>query len=190
MVYLGRWLNTSPQIWLNEPIKSLDELNGKKIRATVNFSRFMDSLGVKATVIDPSEVYTSLQTGIVEGFVWGGLSGPRKNGWTDSTKYVLDHPFWTSNTTIVVNPDIWASISEENQKKIEEATADFEHYMVDYHNKEAEKEKAELEKLGVKFIQLPKEDAKEFLKKAYDVEWEYLQKEIPDEVENLKKISQ
>lgn len=190
MVYLGRWLNTSPSIWLNKPIESLDELDGKKLRATVNFSRFMESLGVKSTVIDPSEVYTSLQTGIVEGFVWGGLSGPRKNGWTDSTKYVLDHPFWTSNCTIVVNPDKWAEISEENQQKILDTTAEFERYMVDYNNKEAEKEKVELEKAGVKFIKLPEDEAKTFTEKAYEVEWEYLKKEIPNEVENLKKLSE
>lgn len=190
MVYLGRWLNTSPQMWLNEPIESLDELEGKKIRATGNYTRFFESLGITSTIIDPSEVYTSLQTGVVEGFVYGGLTGPRKNGWTDSSKYVLDHPFWTSNCTIVMNPDKWDSISEENQQAIMEVTEEFEHYMVDYNNKAAEEERVALEEAGVEFITLPEADATEFTKKAYDVEWEYLKTEIPDEVDNLRQLSE
>ena len=190
MVYLGRWLNTSPRIWLKEPIEKMDDLKGKKIRATGNYTRFFDSLGINSVIIDPSEVYTSLQTGVVEGFVYGGLQGPRQNGWTDSTKYVLDHPFWNQNVTIVMNPAKWDSISPENQKAILDATAEYERYMVEYYNAESEKERAELEKIGVKFIRFSDEEAEKFVNQAYDVEWEYLKTHIPDQVEKLRALTE
>ena len=190
LVYLGRWLNTSPQIWLNEPISSLAELKNKKIRATGNYTRYFDSLGIKTVIIDPGEVYTSLQTGVVEGFVFGGISGPHKNGWTDSAKYVLDHPFWNANCAIIMNPDKWDSLSEEQQKTIQTATAEFERYMVDYHTEAEEKEREVLAEAGVKFITLSEEDVKEMTDKAYDVEWDYLKSEIPDEVESLRQLSE
>ncbi|KAA9032375.1 TRAP transporter substrate-binding protein DctP [Niallia endozanthoxylica] len=190
MIYIGRWLNTSPQIWLNKPIESLADLKGTKIRATGNYTRFFESLGINAVMIDPSEVYTSLQTGVVEGFVFGGISGPHKNGWTDSTKYVLDHPFWNSNTSIVMNPDKWDGLSEENQQALIAAVEEFERYMVDFHTKAEEKEREVLAEADVEFITLPEADAKELTDKAYDVEWDYLKTEIPDEVDNLRKLSE
>ncbi|WP_080835660.1 TRAP transporter substrate-binding protein DctP [Cohnella massiliensis] len=190
MVYLGRWLNTSPRIWLNEPVTTLAELNGKKIRATGNYTRFFESLGINSVIIDPGEVYTSLQTGVVEGFVYGGLQGPRQNGWTDSSKYVLDHPFWNQNVTIVMNPAKWDSISAENQQKILDATAEYERYMVEYYDAESEKERAALEEAGVTFIQLSEEEGQAFVDRAFDVEWEYLATEIPDQVENLRSLSE
>jgi len=190
MVYLGRWLNTSPQLWLNEAIESSEDLEGKKIRATGNYTRYFEALGINSVMIDPSEVYTSLQTGVVGGFVFGGISGPHKNGWTDSAKYVLDHPFWTSNCTIVMNPDVWDGLSEEQQQAVMTATEEFEHYMVDFHTKAEEEERGVLAEAGVEFITLPEDDAKEFIDTAYDVEWDYLKTEIPDEVDNLRKLSE
>jgi len=190
MVYLGRWLNTSPRIWLKEPITSLSELNGKKIRATGNYTRFFESLGINSVIIDPAEVYTSLQTGVVEGFVYGGLQGPRKNGWTDSAKYVLDHPFWNQNVTIVMNPQKWESISSDNQQRILEATAEYEKYMVEHYNAESEKERAALEEAGVTFIQFSEAEGKAFVDQAFNVEWEYLATEIPDSVETLRSLSE
>src|SRR5699024_10597401 len=113
--YIGRWLTGSPRLWLNDPISSVDELKNKKIRSAPNYNRFFDRLGITSVMIDPSEVYTSLQTGVVDGFVYGGLSGPRQDGWTDSTKYVLDIPFWTQNCVILFNGDVWEDISEQDQ---------------------------------------------------------------------------
>lgn len=188
--YIGRWLTGSPRLWLNKPIDSLAQLNGMKIRSAPAYDRLFPAVGINSVQVDPAEVYTSLQTGVVDGLVYGGVLGPRQKGWTDSTKYVLDHPFWNQNCTILANLDKWNAISEADRKAIEQATAEYERYMVQYYTDEEQKERAELEKAGVQFIQFKsKEDADKFIETAYDVEWEYLKKEVPDMVEKLQSLT-
>lgn len=189
VMYLGRWLTGSPRLWLNEPIDSVDDLEKMSIRSAPNYIRFFDELGISSAMIDPSEVYTSLQTGLVEGFVYGGLSGPRNDGWTDSSKYILDVPFWTQNCVILMNNDKWGQISSEDQEAIKAASADYEKYMVDYYKDIFKKERAKLKEIGVEFIKLPEKEKKKFLEIAYDTEWSYLKEEVPDLVEELKTLT-
>ncbi|WP_167577605.1 TRAP transporter substrate-binding protein DctP [Ammoniphilus sp. YIM 78166] len=188
--YIGRWLTGSPRLWLSKPIDSLDDLNGMKIRSAPAYDRLFPALGINSVQVNPADVYTSLQTKMVDGLVYGGMLGPRTRGWTDSTKYVLDHPFWSQNCTILANLDKWNAISEADRKAIAEATAEYERYMVQYYTEEDQKERTELEKAGVQFIQFTsQEDADAFLKKAYDVEWEFLNKEVPDLVGKLQSLT-
>ncbi len=187
--YIGRWLSGSPRIWLNEPIEELKELEGMQIRSAPNYRRFFNNIGISSVMVAPTEVYTSLQTGVVKGFVYGGLVGPRRNGWTDASKYVLDHPFWNQNCTILINDNKWDEISREDQRAITRATAAYEKKMVDHYLEEDEVEKKELLKTGIEFIQLSAEDGKKFTNQAYEVEWRYLEEKVPDKVERLRELT-
>ncbi|AXI00215.1 hypothetical protein DV702_11070 [Sporosarcina sp. PTS2304] len=189
VMYLGRWLTGSPRLWLNSPIDSVDDLKKLPVRSAPNYNRFFENLGIASAMIDPSEVYTSLQTGVVKGFVYGGFNGPRKDGWTDSSKYILDHPFWTQNCTILMNDDKWNEISAEDQEAILKATAAYEKEMVDYYTELDKEEIAELEKIGVELFKLPKSEEEKFLDLAYDSEWAFLDKEVPDLVDELKTLT-
>lgn len=189
VMYLGRWLTGSPRLWLKEPISSVDDLKNKAIRSAPNYTRLFEELQIASAMIDPSEVYTSLQTGVVEGFVYGGLNGPRKDGWTDSVKHVLDHPFWTQNCTILMNNAKWNEISEEDQKAIIAATTEYEKEMVAHFEELDEKERVELENIGVEFFKLPKAEEEKFLKLAYDTEWAFLEEKVPDLVGELRSLT-
>ncbi|MDT8860733.1 TRAP transporter substrate-binding protein DctP [Alkalihalobacillus sp. MEB130] len=188
-MYIGRWLTGSPRIWLNEPISSVDDFSSITLRSAPNYNRLFDEMGVNSAMIDPSEVYTSLQTGIVDGFVYGGLSGPRTDGWTDSTKYVLDHPFWTQNCTILMNLEKWDQISTTDQEAILAATAEYERYMVDYYEELDKEERVALEEAGVEFFEFSEEEKEKFLDLAYEVEWDYLVQETPELIEKMRELT-
>ncbi|HLS66405.1 MAG TPA: TRAP transporter substrate-binding protein DctP, partial [Pseudogracilibacillus sp.] len=188
--YIGRWLTGSPRLWLNDSISSVDELKNKKIRSAPNYNRFFDELGITSVMIDPSEVYTSLQTGVVDGFVYGGLSGPRQDGWTDSSKYVLDIPFWTQNCVILFNGDSWDRIDEKDQEAIIAATGEYEREMVAYYEDIFEEERQELLDDGVEFITLSEQDTEYFLDLAYDTEWDYIAAEEPEIVEEVRHLTE
>lgn len=191
--YIGRYFTGAPRIWFNEPIESIEDLNNKVIRSTANYQRFFDELGISSTMTDQADVYTSLQSGLVEGFVHGTLIGPRQDGWTDTAKYVLDVPFWTDNAVILMNNTSWDSISDADQQAIVEATTEYEKDMVEYFEEVFEEERKELEGLGVEFIKFKNEsDETEFLEIAYDVEWSYLAEELPEEItiDELRELTE
>src|SRR5699024_2075328 len=143
--------------------EKMSDLKGKKIRSAPNYNRFFDELGITSSMIDPSEVYTSLQTGVVDGLVYGGQSGPRDDGWTESVTYVLAIPFCTQNAIILMNKEAWDTISQEDEKGIMDATAEYEKYMVEYYEDIFEDEREKLEEEGVEFITLPEDEKDKFL---------------------------
>ena len=189
LVYLGRWLGNEPSyFWLNKPITTLADLKGRTLRTQALFDRFMKELGIVPVSVNVAEVYTSLASNIVQGFGFPFL-GPRDSGWTEITKYVIDQPFFNQNGTIVVNPKTWEKLSPDLQKKVMEATVQFESDMLSYFKDANEKERVKLQQQGVTFIKLSPEDASRFVKTANDVEWKNIEKLVPSLLPDLEKIA-
>lgn len=188
LVYLGRWLGPSPfYFWSNKEIKTLDDLKGLKFRSNPTYHDIMTAVGMNPIEIVPSEVHTSLERKMVDGFGFP-LLGPHKSGWTEVTKYIIEEPFLNQNATILMNPDTYQSITPDIQKKLIEITADFEREMVDYFNKENEKEWKAIEEAGVKRIKLNPEESKKFQDIVKQVKWESLKTSAPNQYEDLRKL--
>lgn len=189
VIYLGRWLSqsTSFYFWVNKPVQTPADLKGRPMRTQAMYDRYMQKLGIAPVTVEQGEVYTALERGIVEGFGWPIL-GPRESGWTEKTKYVIDHVLWNQNATILMNPKSWDKLSPDLQQKVMKATADFEHDMADYFNTVSDQERAKLQEQGVRFIKFSPEDEKQYVKGAYDVEWEFLQTKVPELIPELQKI--
>jgi TRAP-type C4-dicarboxylate transport system substrate-binding protein len=187
-MYLGQWIYGSFYLWVKDPVKTPADLKGRKLRTTALYDRFMKELGAVPVTINIPEVYTALKRGTVDGAGWP-IIGARGFGWTEVVKYVIDHPFFGMNSTILMNLDVWNSLTPSLQAKISEATAWFEPYMVGYLDSLRNSEWKELEKAGVKKIHFSPADAKRYVDTAYEVEWGALEKKVPDLVPTLKKIT-
>ena len=57
------------QVWSKEPIECLDDFKGVKLRVPVVslYINMFSELGAQATVVPVGDLYTGLQTGLVEG---------------------------------------------------------------------------------------------------------------------------
>lgn len=190
LTYLGRWLGEQPfYLWVNKPVAKIDDLKGRSLRTRALYDRFMKALGITPVSVDQGEVYTALQRNIVEGFGWP-LLGARASGWTEVTKNIIDIPFYgANNAVILMNPKSWDKLSDQQKAQVQKATADFEHYMVDYFKAENEKERAALVAAGVNFIKFSPEDTTKYLDTAYAVEWKDIETKVPDLVAKLKELT-
>lgn len=186
--YLGRWLYGPFFIWTKTPVSSIKDLAGLKLRTGPMYIYFMNKLGVSAVSIKPADVYTALERGTVDGFAFP-LLGPREMGWTDTCKYLVDHPFYTMDGTVLFNLNAWKRLSEPVQKKLIELTAQFEKDMVSHFNKEFTSERKELEKAGVHFLHLPPDEAKHYVSLAEEAYWENIAKKVPDLLPDLRRVS-
>jgi TRAP-type mannitol/chloroaromatic compound transport system substrate-binding protein len=159
------------------------------MRTAAHYDRFMQEMGIVPVTIMPTDVYTALERGNVQGFGWP-LLGPREMGWTDKCKYIIDHPFHpASNGVIVMNLKKWNSLPKEIQTKLVGIIAKFEPDMVTHFNKEDEKEWKELQKLGAKRIYFPPAEAKEYIDIIYRVDWQIVTEKVPDLVPELKRVT-
>ncbi|AMN43288.1 TRAP transporter substrate-binding protein DctP [Rhodoplanes sp. Z2-YC6860] len=186
--YLGR-VQVSPfYLWTKKEPKSLADLSGLKMRSGVLYDRLMREFGMVPVTINAPEVYTALQSGIVDGFGWP-VTGPLKRGWLESTKYVVDLPFYpASNVVALLNLDKWKAMPKETQDALTALTAEFETRMVKHFDDENE---AEWKAIGNKVtkVKFSDDENKRYLQAAYDVEWKALQDRAPDAVAKLRSMT-
>ncbi|MEW5920844.1 MAG: TRAP transporter substrate-binding protein DctP [Bacillota bacterium] len=187
--YVGRWLTEGFHFYLNEPSQGIADLKGRSLRTRANYDRFMREIGVVPVSIDHGEVYTALERGIIQGFGWPIL-GVRNDGWTEVSKYCIDHPFFTSNNaTILFNLNKFNSIPSDLQDIIIETTAAFEYKMSDHFAAAVAAERKKLEEEGVVFIKYPGDEGEKFVSIAHDVEWKHTETVVPgDLVAELRKL--
>jgi len=188
VLYLGRWLYGSFYVWTKKAVSKPADLSGLKLRVGPMYIYFMKKLGVSTVSIKPTDVYTALERGTVDGFAWP-LLGARDLGWTDSCKYLIDYPFYGMDGAILFNMDAWNKLPKTTQDKIMELTVSFEKDMVHSFKKAFAKERELLTKAQVKFVKFSEADGQEYLKKAYDAYWEVLEEKVPSLIPDLKRVT-
>lgn len=186
--YLGRWLHGGFHMYLREPIKTVEDIKGKKIRTGPLYVFFLNKLGAAPVSIKPADVYTSLERGLVEGFCWPIL-GARQSGWTEICKVVIDHPFYEGDGTILMNAKKWEGLPAPVKEKILKEMPGFEMEMVKYYDQEIAKERELMIKGGARFVKLEPHETEKFMTLAYDAWWEFMMTKVPDQVPKLKKMT-
>jgi TRAP-type C4-dicarboxylate transport system substrate-binding protein len=189
--YMGRWQIHMPlYVWLKEPIKELADLKGQKLRTMALYDRFFRKLGIVPVSMPHSDIYTALQRGLVVGMGYPFI-GARAAGYTEVTKSIIDHSYFdASNSIILLNLEAWNEIPMDLQNKVTQATTEYEHEAAAFYDEMNADERQKLAEEGVRFIKLTPEEAKQYRKMAYDVEWEALKQNLSSEtVEKIKSIS-
>jgi len=108
-----------------KPIKSIDDLKGMKIRVQQSdiFVDMMAAIGANATPMPYGEVYSSIQTGVIDG---------AENNWPsyESSGHFDVAPFYTLDEHLIV-PEIlvmsktsWDKLSAEDQATVRKAARD------------------------------------------------------------------
>lgn len=188
--YIGPGIYGRFHMWSKKPVNKLADLKGLKMRSFFLYDRFQKALGITPVIIAVNEIYTALERGVVDGFCFP-QAGPRIMGLTKSAKYVISHPFYTNDLTLLMNMETWNKIPKAAQKKIDEITAQqYEPYMTAYAQDLEKREWKALKKAGVKRVVFSDKEAKIFVETAYRVKWEEIGEKVPpDMIKKLKKLT-
>lgn len=109
-------------VYTRKPVRSLAELKGMKIR-TMEIRSVMDAwnaLGANATPLPFGELYTSLQTGLVDGGE-GSATAYYSNKFHEVAKYLAVINFKYSTVSFVMNKKKFDSLPSDLQKAIMQA---------------------------------------------------------------------
>ncbi|WP_436643088.1 TRAP transporter substrate-binding protein DctP [Microbaculum sp. FT89] len=106
-------------IALREPIESLEDLKGKKIRAVGVYGELMQKLGASPVVVPGAELYTALQLGTIDGMVYGPAAIHEQDLQGFVKSMILSPNLNTGVGHWVVNRDTWESLPEDLQEVIE-----------------------------------------------------------------------
>lgn len=159
--------NTGVQMagWFNREINSIDDLRGLKMRIPGLAGEVFNLAGGTSVNIPGGELYTALQTGVIDAAEWVGPENDLAFGFQQIAKYYY-YPGWHEpgpSMELIINKTAYESLPRDLQAIVTYATRAMSQDMLDSytaHNSRALKEL--VEKQGVQIRKLPDEVLKRF----------------------------
>ncbi len=180
--------NKGFRYFLKEPIDGSPGFEGRKIRGTVSYHPMIEALGGTGVVMGGGDVYSALQTGVVDGAAWG-LTGAKDFKWYEVADYMADPVFGQVGVMIFMNLDAWNALSDEEKAGIERAALRLETDSIARFDVLAAAEKETLLGLGMKMTAFPEEEASQFEALWSNGVWSIAEKGDPETVAGLRSLA-
>lgn len=145
-------------LFTKDPLSEAGDLAGRKVRGTPTYFGVINALGAEPVVLPGSEIYSALQTGVVDGAGWPA-AGMVSMKHYEVASYRLRPTFGAATQPVFVNLDAWNRLDAAAQEALLEAGRITELEMPWLGNAIQAEEDAELDRLGVKIETLSPEMA-------------------------------
>ncbi|KZM44255.1 C4-dicarboxylate ABC transporter substrate-binding protein [Marinomonas sp. SBI22] len=123
MVWLEPYIQPPVYIITKEPIQSVEDFKGMKIRAPGAYGKFLRNLGASPVSLAWSEIYTSLATGVIDGSIGSNLIDHRDGNHVEVAKYMYPLPLAGAQVLpIVVNRGAWRKLPDDLKAAVRKAT--------------------------------------------------------------------
>lgn len=155
MVGIGMYQEASRNFFFTDRrVTSIDDMEGLKIRAQAGsiYEKLLESFGCSVVPVAFSELYSALQTGVVDG-AEQPYSGYYANNFHEVAPYYLLDGHETSPNYVIFSELTWNSLSEADQELIVES---FDESVASFNKMSAEKDQeiiAELKDAGVEILE-------------------------------------
>lgn len=177
----------SRSFYSTKPLKGVKDLKGQKIRvqqSKINID-FMEALGASATPMPYGEVFSALQTGIIDGAENNIPSLDSSNHYQEAKNFILDH-HQRIPEVLLISKAAWDKLSKEDQKIVKQAALDSVQAQRDEWDKWEERSTKKLKDAGVTFTEVdditPWKDAVKSMVDQYSKDY----KEVMDAIEKAR----
>jgi TRAP-type transport system periplasmic protein len=163
------------------------DFSGLKLRVTPNYRPLFAALGATLMQTQPSEIYTAMERGVVDGYGWP-IQGIDELGLVPVTKVRIDPGFFVAPNDVLVNLDVWKKLNPDQKKVLQDAALWTESWLPTYEAEETAKAKKMQADAGIKVVTFTGADAEKYLKTAYDSGWAEIMKLTPEHGPQLRKL--
>ena len=111
-----------------DPIRSLEDLSGKRVFTFPTAGRFLSRFGVVPVTLPWEDIEVAVQTGELDGIAWSGITEDYTVGWADVTNYFLTNNIsgaWCGS--YFANMDRWNELPDR-LKELFKVCMDSSHY--------------------------------------------------------------
>ncbi|MCB1829887.1 MAG: TRAP transporter substrate-binding protein DctP [Gammaproteobacteria bacterium] len=123
MVWLEPYIQPPVYVITKNPINSVADFKGLKIRAPGAYGKFLRNLGASPVSLAWSEIYTSLATGVIDGSIGSNMIDHRDGNHVEVAKYMYRLPLAGAQVLpIVVNRTAWNKLPEDLKEVVRQAT--------------------------------------------------------------------
>ncbi|MCI2056930.1 MAG: TRAP transporter substrate-binding protein [Oscillibacter sp.] len=134
-------------------VASLNDVKGLKIRVPTNSlsTKMVEDLGASATPISYNELYSSLQTNVVDG-ADNPLKGIVNMSFFEVSSYILDLAHQYEPSVILVSGSFWDKLSADDQAILQDAMTEASEYYKEISNEQLDGYRSTLEEKGMTFV--------------------------------------
>ncbi len=119
--------------WFNKEINSLEDLKGLKMRIPGLGAEVMSKAGATPVYLSGAEIFTSLQTGVIDATEWVGPLNDQSLGLQEIAQYYY-YPGWhepSATIELIVNKDAYDNLPKSLQRILEVAARAINQDMLD-----------------------------------------------------------
>jgi len=120
VTYLGAHSTTAYSLMCQEPVKTLSDIQGLKIRSSSDvYGRWLNEIGGVPVSVSVSEAYEAMQRGLLD-CVYGSVGWLKSMSLWDVSKHVLrqESGGFGGGALIAFNTDTWDGMSDESRSMI------------------------------------------------------------------------
>jgi len=184
--YLARTGDGIPfHLYINKPVDKAD-LRGMTLRVTPVYRSFFDALGSNNIQTPPSEVYTTMERGVADGYGWP-MQGILDLGWHEVTKARVEPGFYQMEVGTLVNLDRWNALSEEQRNFLTEMGLWLETLNAENEAINAAEAQKQAD-AGLVVYELQGEEREKWISTAREAGWEELKRTAPQSADRLREL--
>ncbi len=129
-VYYIRGGSTSPaQLLTNFPVYSVDDLEGRTLRAIGTMAEVMAEAEMAVTYFPPKEIYGALERGLIESVIYAGLAAEYERGFHEVTKYISRPALGYGGGQQIMNLDTWEALPDDLKAIVKTGVLEAEIYL-------------------------------------------------------------
>ncbi len=149
-----------------------DVPKGLKLRVppSKSFELLAEAMNYQPSPLPFAEVFTAIQTGIVDGAMGSGAEGYYSN-FRDVIKFYIPANTHFEEWFLCMNAELWESLSENDKKIVQDAALALEERRVAMAEAETAEQEKKLEDYGIKVIRLTDENLAANAKNAKNKVW-------------------
>ena len=164
------------------------KFDGWDMRGTPLYRPFMEALGANVIQMQGSEVYSAMESGIVDGYAWP-LWGIKDLGLLEVTDYRVEPGFYNAEISVLFNEAKWDSLTEEQQATLRESVIETEEWFIDYRNRVDEEQRTLQADAGIEAITFSDEESAAYVSTADQAGWDVVIKNSPEFGPQIKQLT-
>jgi TRAP-type transport system periplasmic protein len=165
----------------------LSYFKGKKIRSIPLYDPILEALGATPVTTSPSEAYTAMERGVVDGLGWPDI-GLLDFKFYEQAKFVMLPDFYQLRTVTLINPNSFSGLPAELQTVLTEASASADAIGAKWAKEKRDAEHAEMEAAGVEFVSLSDAEGAQFRALTEEKLWDKVNSIAPEDAARLKPL--
>jgi len=179
--------NMKFHIFLKNPIKTVDELKNMKIRVFPAIAPAVKALGANPVVLPMTAIYTSMERGLVQGFVTGVPGVAAK--YAGIVGGYIEEGFYRATFHLLVNPKAWAKVQSSTRAKVINFVRNVNPpKFAAAWQPGLDASYAAFKRDKIPAIRFSPEVTAKFKKTVYDAAWDAVKKKAPNEGAKLQKM--